>query len=122
MQFTRRGFLGLLGGTAGAAVLGGGELSTKFGAVAADVERWATPEQQLVPSICQQCPGGCGLIARTLDGELAGIAGNKLHPVNRGRLCPKAYGALQLLYDTDRLKGPMARSGDRGRFRAIGWD
>jgi anaerobic selenocysteine-containing dehydrogenase len=122
MQFTRRGFLGLLGGTAGAAVLAGRELSTTFGAVAADVERWATPEQQLVPSICQQCPGGCGLIARTLDGELAGIAGNKLHPVNRGRLCPKAFGGLQLLYDTNRLKGPMARSGDRGRFRAIGWD
>lgn len=122
MQFTRRGFLGLLGGTAGAAALIGNELSTRLGAAATDVERWATPEQKLVPFICQQCPGGCGLIARTLDGELAGIAGNKLHPVNRGRLCPKALGGLQLLYDTNRLKGPMARAGDRGRFRAIGWD
>jgi anaerobic selenocysteine-containing dehydrogenase len=75
-----------------------------------------------VTSICQQCPGGCGVIARTLDGRLAGISGNPLHPVNRGALCPKAYGALQLLYDPDRLKGPMVRAGDRGRFRSIGWD
>ena len=112
----------MLGGTAGAAALVGNELSTKLGAAATDVERWATPEQKLVPSICQQCPGGCGLIARTLDGELAGISGNRLHPVNRGRLCPKAFGGLQLLYDTNRLKGPMARTGDRGSFRAIGWD
>jgi anaerobic selenocysteine-containing dehydrogenase len=122
MRFTRRGFLGLVGGTAGASVLAGRELSTRVGAIAADVERWATPEQELVPSICQQCPGGCGLIARTLDGELAGISGNRLHPVNRGRLCPKAFGGLQLLYDTNRVKGPMVRSGERGRFRAIGWD
>src|SRR5574341_561559 len=50
------------------------------------------------------------------------ISGNPLHPINRGALCPKAFGALQLLYDPDRLKGPMVRAGDLGRFRSIGWD
>lgn len=45
-----------------------------------------------------------------------------MHPINRGGLCPKAYGGLQILYDPNRLKGPMARAGERGNFRPIGWD
>ncbi len=121
MQFTRRRFLQLVSGTAGAAALMRDRLSG-FGQAAEDLRRWATPEEVLVPSICQQCPGGCGLLVRTLDGEVAGISGNPLHPINRGSLCPKAFGGLQLLYDSNRLKGPMARAGERGRFRAIGWD
>jgi len=121
MQFSRRRFFQLLGGTVGAAALVRGQLS-KIGQAAESVERWATPEEVLLPSICQQCPGGCGLMVRTLDGEVAGISGNPLHPINRGTLCPKAFGALQLLYDSNRIKGPMARSGERGKFRPIGWD
>src|SRR3989338_5723188 len=121
MRVTRRGFIQAVGVSAGAAAVARGQLA-KADLGVGDLERWATPEESLPPSICQQCPGGCGLVARTLDGELAGIAGNPLHPINRGALCPKAYGALQLLYDPDRLKGPMVRAGDRGRFRSIGWD
>jgi anaerobic selenocysteine-containing dehydrogenase len=120
MQFTRRRFLQFVGGTAGAAALMKDRL-TGVGRAAQDLERWAKPEEVLVPSICQQCPGGCGLLARTLDGEVAGIAGNPLHPVNRGSLCPKAFGGLEVLYDPNRLKGPMARA-ERGKFHAIGWD
>jgi len=122
MRFTRRKFLQLVGGTAGVATLGKGALSTRVGQATKDLERWAKPEEGLVPSICQQCPGGCGLLVRVLDGEAAGISGNPLHPINRGALCPKAFGGLQLLYDPNRIKGPMARSREGGPFQAIGWD
>ena len=122
MRFTRRTFLQLLGGTAGAAVVAKGQISSKVGHAAEDLKRWATPEEVMVPSICQQCPGGCGLMVRTLDGQVSGIAGNPHHPINRGSVCPKAFGGLQLLYDANRLKGPMARAGERGKFRPIGWD
>jgi anaerobic selenocysteine-containing dehydrogenase len=61
-------------------------------------------------------------LVRTFDGEVGGIAGNPLHPINRGTVCPKAFGGLQLLYDSNRIKQPMARSGERGKFRPIGWD
>ena len=121
MRVTRRGFFQTLGGTAGAAALIGGKLA-KAEQAAEDLRGWTTPEEVMVPSICQQCPGACGLMVRTLDGQVAGLAGNPLHPVNRGALCPKAFGGLQLLYDSNRLKGPTARDGERGRFRSIGWD
>jgi len=121
MRFTRRGFLQTLTGAAGAAALVKNQLSA-VDQVAVDVQRWAKPEEVIVPTICQQCPGGCGLLARTLDGEVSGISGNPLHPINRGAVCPKAFGGLQMLYDPNRIKGPMARNGERGRFRSIGWD
>ncbi|MBI2466826.1 MAG: molybdopterin-dependent oxidoreductase [Candidatus Rokubacteria bacterium] len=121
MRVTRRGFLQALGGTAGAAAVARERLG-RADQAAQDLERWATPKETLVRSICQQCPGGCGLVVRTLDGQVAGIGGDPLHPVNRGALCPKAFGGLQLLYDPNRLKGPMVRDGERGRFRPIPWD
>ena len=121
MRFTRRQFIQSLTGAAGAAALVKNQLSA-VDQVAGDVQRWAKPEEVVVPTICQQCPGGCGLLARTLDGEVSGISGNPLHPINRGAVCPKAFGGLQLLYDANRIKGPMARNGERGKFRAIGWD
>jgi anaerobic selenocysteine-containing dehydrogenase len=121
MRVTRRRFFQVVGGTAGAAALVKGKLA-KAEQAGAELSRWATPEEVMVPSVCQQCPGGCGLMVRTLDGEVAGLSGNPLHPINRGGLCPKAFGGLQLLYDPNRLKGPMARDGERGRFRSIGWE
>ncbi len=121
MRFTRRQFIQALGGTAGAAALVKSQISA-VDQVAGDVQRWAKPEEVVVPSICQQCPGGCGLMVRTLDGEVAGISGNPLHPINRGSLCPKAFGGLQLLYDSNRIKGPMVRDRGGGQFRSIGWD
>src|SRR3972149_3407723 len=121
MRGTRRTFLQVLGGTAGAAALARGQLTTTEQA-GQNLERWATPEEVGVPSLCQQCPGGCGILVRTLDGEVAGISGNALHPINRGALCPKAFGGLQLLYDPHRLKGPMARDGKHGALRPIAWE
>ena len=121
MRVTRRGFFQTVGVAAGTAALVKGKLA-KAEQAGEELRRWATPEEVMVPSVCQQCPGGCGLMVRTLDGEVAGLSGNPLHPINRGALCPKAFGGLELLYDPKRLKGPMARAGERGRFRSIGWD
>src|SRR5574341_457404 len=121
MRFSRRQFIQALTGAAGAAALAKNQL-TAVDQVAGDVQRWAKPEEVVIPTICQQCPGGCGLLARTLDGEIGGISGNPFHPINRGAVCPNAFGGLQLLYDPNRIKGPMARNGERGRFRSIGWD
>ena len=120
MRVTRRTFMQVVGGATGAAALVKGRLA-KADAVVRDAERWATPEETRAPSICQQCPGGCGLLVRSLDGEAAGISGNPLHPVNRGAVCAKAFGTLQALHAPNRVTGPMVRDGERGRLRPIEW-
>ncbi|OGL43623.1 MAG: hypothetical protein A2149_06305 [Candidatus Schekmanbacteria bacterium RBG_16_38_11] len=81
------------------------------------VEKWMV-------STCGQCKGGCGIKVRLIDERAVKIEGNLLHPINQGSLCPKGQAGLQLLYDPDRLKGPLKRKGERGgnQWEKISWD
>lgn len=73
-----------------------------------------------VVSTCGACPGGCGIRARLVSGRLVGIAGNPLHPVNRGGLCPLGLAGAHAVYHPDRIRGPLRRSG--GELRPTTWD
>lgn len=76
------------------------------------------PESWVV-STCGACPGGCGIRARLVAGRLVGIAGNPLHPVNRGGLCPLGLAGVHAAYHPDRVRGPLMRSG--GELRPVSW-
>jgi anaerobic selenocysteine-containing dehydrogenase len=67
---------------------------------------------------------GCGLDCYVRDGRLVRVEGMKESPVNRGKLCPKAYASMQWLYSPQRLKYPLKRIGEKGegRFEKISWD
>jgi menaquinone reductase, molybdopterin-binding-like subunit len=126
------------------------------GGAAAALEGCGNPDHQLIrfvpeedlipgiatwkPSICTQCPAGCGLLVRVMQGEAEvirngqlglikmGLAkkleGNPAHPVNQGRLCPRGQAGLQVTYHPDRVRNPLQRTGPRGsgQFREITWD
>jgi len=119
MSISRRGLLGVAAGATGVGL---------FRQHLAHADEKPAPrrlkqyDEALVPVVCQQCPGGCGLLARVIDGEVVGISGTPRPPVNRGGVCAKAFGALQLLHSPDRLQGPMLRDGQRGRFKPASWD
>jgi anaerobic selenocysteine-containing dehydrogenase len=85
---------------------------------------WLPKDESWVKSVCQTCPGGCGILARVVDGKVVKIEGNPMHPINRGTLCPWGQSGLQLLYNPDRLKAPLKRVGERGsgEWEEIGWD
>lgn len=75
-------------------------------------------------SVCGMCPAGCGISVRTREGRAKKIEGNPLHPVNQGRLCALGHAGLQVLYNPDRLTGPMIQNGERGddKFVKITWE
>lgn len=78
-----------------------------------------------VKSVCNLCPGGCGIEVRKVDRRAVKIEGRTDYPVNPGGICPLGEGGLQLLYNEDiRFTSPMKRVGPRGagQFMAIGWD
>jgi anaerobic selenocysteine-containing dehydrogenase len=97
-------------------------------------------EEQWHPAICSECAAGCGTIVRVMAGErvierqgekfreriasIKKIEGNPLDPVSGGRLCARGHAALQSLYNPDRLRGPMRRTGARGeaKFAPVSWD
>ncbi len=112
MKINRRDFLKMGAGAGTAIALGGGFWKWSQFPVAENLnppgaERW-------VPTVCGQCMGGCGILVRVIDGWAVNIAGNPLHPVNRGALCPKGIAGLQGLYDPDRIRTPLKRIGKRG--------
>lgn len=89
------------------------------------------PNDEYVPGVdywkastCGMCPAGCGIIVRTREHKANKIEGNPLHPVNRGGLCARGQAGLEVLYNPDRIKGPMKRAGERGegKWEEISWD
>jgi molybdopterin-containing oxidoreductase family iron-sulfur binding subunit len=72
------------------------------------------------PSVCRECPAGCGLLVKNREGRSIKLEGNPSHPVNRGSLCARGQAALQELYHPDRLRGPFRRSEDGG-VENISW-
>ena len=80
--------------------------------------------ERIVPTVCTLCPSGCGMLARIADGNLVKMEGSPMHPINVGALCPKGQAAPELLYNPDRLTGPMRRTGERGagQWEPISWD
>jgi anaerobic selenocysteine-containing dehydrogenase len=122
MKINRRDFLKMGGGAGMAIALGGGfwkwyQFPTAEKPNELGLEKW-------VPTVCAQCMGGCGILVRVIDGRAVNITGNPLHPVNRGTLCAKGIAGLQGLYDPDRIRAPLKRSGRRGegRWQVISWN
>ena len=61
-------------------------------------------------TVCQLCPGGCGIEVRKVDDRAVKIEGRTDYPVNPGGICPLGAGGLQLLYNENiRHTGPMKR-------------
>jgi len=81
-----------------------------------------TREEKWANSVCQLCPSGCGLRVRLVNGNPVTVAGNSLHPINRGGLCARGAASLQLYYDPDRLAGPVKRDqGVIGGWAPTSW-
>lgn len=125
MELSRRGFLkltvistsGVAAGCAGKQLGNLMETASQEDRVPSGLERWVTTG-------CDLCPGGCGVRVRLIDTRAVKLEGNPLHPVCHGGLCPVGQAALQLLYNPDRVKGPMKRVGERGagRWQPIAWE
>jgi anaerobic selenocysteine-containing dehydrogenase len=125
-KISRRDFLRL--GAAGAA--------TSVLAGCTSPRRWVVlepfvrpPEQQVsglatwYATTCRQCPAGCGVIVRLMNGRAVKLEGNPEHPLNRGKLCARGQAGLQMLYHPDRLSGPLLQATRGSReFAAIDWN
>nr|WP_283814890.1 molybdopterin-dependent oxidoreductase [Bradyrhizobium diazoefficiens] len=76
------------------------------------------------PTICYMCSSECGIVTHVSDGKVVGIFGDVGHPMNAGKLCPKALAAPDLVHDPDRIRTPLRRTGPRGAgtFEPVSWE
>jgi anaerobic selenocysteine-containing dehydrogenase len=131
MQLDRRAFVKLVAGG-----VGGTLLSPLPWKLLDDVSIWSqswswrpSPERgaaSMVNTVCQLCPGGCGIRVRLINKKNAvRIDGNPNHPVNRGGICPLGATGLQFLYGPSRIETPLQQTGKRGDLKTlkpISWD
>src|SRR5690349_16012680 len=83
-----------------------------------------TAYENFYATACRQCPGGCGMLVRVIEGRAKKVEGNPDHPVNRGKLCARGQASVQEEYHPDRLQGPLQRVGARGSgsLSATDWE
>ncbi|MFA6958472.1 MAG: molybdopterin-dependent oxidoreductase [Thermoanaerobaculia bacterium] len=77
-----------------------------------------------IATTCEMCFWRCGVVASVVNGKVVRVKGNPEHPQNQGRLCARGNAGTRLLYDPDRLKTPLLRTGERGagEFKPVSWD
>jgi len=85
---------------------------------------WYRQPLKTTYNYCDMCPWRCGIVVTTVDGRVCKIDGNPRDPKSRGKLCARGQAGASFLYDPDRLKTPLIRTGARGegRFRPATWD
>jgi thiosulfate reductase/polysulfide reductase chain A len=88
------------------------------------VSRTSLKRLVAIPTTCNLCPAGCGVIAYLNGERLIQILGNPLHPNNQGGICAKGIAGINLVNDPERLLYPLKRIGPRGsdQWTRITWD
>lgn len=76
-------------------------------------ERW-------VKTTCGYCSVGCGMFIGVRDNKAVAVRGNPLHPVNRGKLCPKGLSEHHILDAPGRAKQPLLRK--NGVLVPVSWN
>jgi formate dehydrogenase major subunit len=80
-------------------------------------------------STCPYCSVSCGLImyslgdkAKNVKSSIIHVEGDPDHPVNRGTLCPKGAGVLDMIHSPNRVKYPEVREPGTNEWKRISWD
>jgi thiosulfate reductase/polysulfide reductase chain A len=80
--------------------------------------------RQEIPTTCDMCVNKCSLMAVVENGVLQKLNPNPENPRSRGMVCARGNAGIQQLYDPNRIKRPMIRTGARGegKWRAASWE
>lgn len=80
-------------------------------------------------NMCPYCAVACGVLVYTTgdksknaDPAIIHIEGDPDNPVNRGSLCAKGAGLLDMVHSPNRLKYPEVREPGSSEWKRISWD
>jgi anaerobic selenocysteine-containing dehydrogenase/Fe-S-cluster-containing dehydrogenase component len=119
---SRRSFIKLAATAGAAAALPGCEPAAR------KLIPYVVPDENVIPgvptyyaTVCNECPAGCGVVAKVREGRVIKLEGNPADPISQGALCARGQAALQGLYNPDRLAHPQVRS-QSGPPKPASWD
>jgi formate dehydrogenase major subunit len=129
MELSRRKFMvgasaGLAGTTLGA--LGFGDSEAAHAAAIRPFKLTGTIETR---NTCTYCSVACGIIMYSKGdlnkgerAEITHIEGDADHPTNRGTLCPKGAGLLDMVHAKTRTMYPQIRKAGSDKFERVSWE
>ena len=127
VQLSRRQFMKVTGTT-----LAGSSLALMGFSPAtalAEVRQFKLTQAIVTRQTCTYCSVGCGILMYALgDGakntrqSLIHVEGDPDHPVNRGTLCPKGAGLLDIVHSPNRLLYPEYRAPGSSEWKRMSWD
>jgi formate dehydrogenase major subunit len=127
MDMSRRQFFRVCGASlAGSSIAA---LGFSPGQALAEVREFKLARTTETRNTCPYCSVSCGVILYSLGdksknakSEIIHIEGDPDNPVNRGTLCPKGAGLLDLVHSPNRLKYPEVREPGSNEWKRISWD
>jgi formate dehydrogenase major subunit len=127
MQVDRRQFFRICAAGVGSSSLAA--LGFSPGEALAEVRAFKLARTTETRGTCPYCSVSCGVImyslgddAKNAHKEIIHIEGDPDHPVNRGTLCPKGAGLLDLVHSENRLQYPEYRAAGAKDWQRISWD
>jgi thiosulfate reductase/polysulfide reductase chain A len=122
-KFSRRRFLGLSTCTLATAVVGSQVKVLRALASNGDITTPVAGDDKNVFTSCGMCVNKCGVIARVKNGVIHKLDPNPNFFKSRAMLCARGNAGVKVIYDPDRLRYPLIRTGARGegKFRRASW-
>ena len=129
MDLSRRGFIKLTGAGLAASTMGALGFGLAGAALAASVRPFKLSAATETRNTCTYCSVACGILiysqgdrAKNVHASVLHIEGDPDHPVNRGTLCPKGAGLLDIVRAPRRLTMPKYRAAGSREFKQVSWD
>jgi formate dehydrogenase major subunit len=128
VELGRRSFIKLSGAGLAATSLGALGFGPAGEALAASVRPFKLAQTTETRNTCTYCSVACGILiyslgdrAKNAKPSIIHIEGDPDHPVNRGTLCPKGAGLLDVVHAPTRLTAPMHRAPGATEFTRVTW-
>jgi formate dehydrogenase major subunit len=129
MDINRRAFFRFSAASLAASSLGALGFGAAGEALAAAVREFKLSRAKETRNTCTYCSVACGILIYTLGDDAKNarpsvihIEGDPDHPVNRGTLCPKGAGLLDVVHAPTRLQYPMYRAPGSTSFKRVSWE
>jgi formate dehydrogenase major subunit len=112
--------------SAGAATSSAVGLGFAPGAAFAEVRPYKLARTTETRGTCPYCSVSCGVVMYSKEEQgkrkVIHIEGDPDNPVNKGTLCPKGAGLLDMVHSPNRLLHPEVREPGSNEWKKISWD
>ena len=97
-------------------------------AALAEVREYKLARATETRNTCPYCAVSCGVLVYSIGDKSKNVKGRVIHiegdpddPVNRGSLCPKGAGLMDMVNSPTRLKFPEVREPGTSEWKRISW-